>query len=346
MGVLFLKIMNMSLTATWIILTILLLRRVFKKAPKWIFCILWGFVALRLTFVFESILSLIPNGSPLQRPNDHYFFKDQSFMSGNHIVDQTINSWLSESTLHMGYDTKEAVLGILGYIWLIGMVTMLAYTITCYMRLKKQIETATLLCENVKQSEYVRSPFVLGFLKPMIYMPYEVDEADVKYIIIHEQAHIQRRDQWWQTIGFLYLSVYWFNPLIWVAYILFCKDIEHACDEKAVSGLLEEERKAYSTALLNCSIQRWHFSACPIAFGEVNVKERVTYVMTFQRATTRVFVISVLICILVFFCFGTNQNGVIGNAKWGMFVKIEETTPGFVRGILKYDETKRDNHIE
>ncbi len=165
--------------------------------------------------------------------------------------------------------------------------------------------TATLLRENIKQSERVDSPFVLGLLRPTIYLPYAMDEGDMGHVISHERAHIRRGDHWWKPLGFLILSVYWFNPLVWVAYILFCRDMELACDEKVAANMAREERQAYSTALLHCGVRRRTVAACPLAFGEVGVKSRVRSVMHYKKPAFWVVLIAVVACIVVAVCFLT-----------------------------------------
>ncbi|MBQ3169140.1 MAG: M56 family metallopeptidase, partial [Clostridia bacterium] len=196
-------------------------------------------------------------------------------------------------------------------IWFVGLGCMLAYTAFSYYLLKRKVATAVPFKRGIKQSEYVDSPFVLGILRPVIYLPFGMAEADRAHVIAHEKAHIRRRDHWWKPIGFLLLSIYWFNPLLWVAYILLCRDIEAACDEKVIRDMDKDSRRAYSTALLNCSVHRHRIAACPLAFGETGVKQRVKGVMNYRKPAFWVILIALVITIIVAVCFLTNPKEVL-----------------------------------
>ena len=176
-------------------------------------------------------------------------------------------------------------------VWLVGVIALLIYTIVSYLRLKKKIGTAVLLRDNIYQSEAAVSPFVLGIIKPEIYIPFNVNERDTEHVISHEIAHIKRKDHIMKPLGFLILTFHWFNPLVWLGYILFCRDIELACDEKVVKGLSKEQRADYSEALLNCSVNRRLISACPVAFGELNVKNRVKSVLNYKNLHSGLFLL-------------------------------------------------------
>ena len=331
MEVLFLKLVNMSITASWLVLAIVAVRLIFKKAPKWILCLLWGLVAVRLIcpFSIESSLSLIPDPEPLSQEQvyitetvkqAHGEILDSE---GNVIVERhpAINGDILNSEGNIivevqdGYRTypeEEQAHGwtyVLSRIWVVGFVVMLTYTAVSYYILKKKVATAIPLKRDIKQSEYVDSPFVLGLIRPVIYLPFGMPEGDMAYVIAHEKAHIRRRDQWWKPFGFLLLSIYWFNPVLWVAYILLCRDIEAACDEKVIKDMKLDDRRAYSTALLNCSIHRRRIAACPLAFGEVGVKDRVKGVMNYKKPAFWVILIALVICIIISICFLTDPSG-------------------------------------
>lgn len=308
MADIFLKTVNMSISAGWIVLALMLLRLLLKKAPKWISCILWGIVGLRLIMPFslESVFSLIPSAETISKNADS---PRPHFESGFTIVDNQINDYLKGNyfegvTRPMGNFVD--VTTILGIAWIIGIIALLAYTVISYLRLKRKVDTAVLLCDNIFQSENVVSPFVLGIIKPRIYLPFNMNESDMNYVIAHEQAHIRRRDHWWKPIGFLLLTVYWFNPLIWVGYILLCRDIELACDEKVVKELDGEERADYSEALLSCSVNRRMIAACPLAFGEVGVKNRVKSVLNYKKPAFWIIIIAIIASIIAAACFLTN----------------------------------------
>ena len=245
----FLKIVNMSISAGWLVLAVLVLRFALKKAPKWVSVLLWGIVAVRLIcpFSIESALSLIPSTQTF--PEEIISGPDFNIQSGIPLVDQQINDYLDDRYFEgVTVPTNHGanVMSVLTVIWLVGMVIMIAYTAVTYLHLRRKLSMATLLRENIFQCETVRSPFVLGILKPRIYLPYGMDGNDLHHVVAHEQAHIRRKDHWWKPLGFLLLTVYWFNPLMWVAYILLCRDIELACDEKVIAQLGNEQRADYT----------------------------------------------------------------------------------------------------
>ena len=308
MEALFLKLLNLSMTAGWLILAVVVLRLVFRKAPRWIFCLLWGLAALRLVvpFSLESALSLIPSAQPI--PADIVYQAAPAIDSGIPVVNQVVNPVISNTFAPApaaSVNPLQVVTAVAAWVWLAGLILMLGYALVSYLLLRRRVATATLLRENIKQSERVDSPFVLGLLRPTIYLPYSMDEGDMGHVIAHERAHIHRGDHWWKPLGFLILAVYWFNPLVWVAYILFCRDMELACDEKVAARMAREERQAYSTALLHCGVRRRTVAACPLAFGEVGVKSRVKSVMHYKKPAFWVVLIAVVACIVVAVCFLT-----------------------------------------
>ena len=307
----FLKLANMSISASWLVLVILLLRVILKKAPKWINVLLWGIVAVRLIcpFSFESVLSLIPNAETI--PMNIEMDATPAFDSGINAVNSVVNPIISASfTPHPGASANPLQIWIplAAVIWFFGMVLMMLYTAISYWRLCRKIDTAVLYKDNIFQSENVGSSFVLGILKPRIYLPYSVDGKNLEHVVAHEQAHISRKDHWWKPLGFLLLTVYWFNPLMWVAYILLCRDIELACDEKVISDLGSEQRADYTQALVACSVNRKMVEACPLAFGEVGVKERVKSVMNYKKPAFWIVALAVITCLLVALCFLTNPS--------------------------------------
>ena len=317
---LFSELVKLSLIGSLFAVAVILLRFVFRKAPKWFFCLLWGMVALRLIcpFSIESQLSLVPdnlaNGQILSNVENAYIGQVEIlgiyYNATPEINWQPIGSFVAEEgTLQPAKTVGNTVFPVLGWIWLAGMVLMFAYTAVSYLVLRKRMEEATRLRDNIWQCEQVDSPFVLGIIKPKIYLPYAITDSDMVNVIAHEQAHIRRKDHWWKPIGFLILSVHWFNPILWLAYILLCRDIEAACDEKVVKHMGKEEMQAYSTALLNCSIHRRRIAACPLAFGEVGVKERVKSVMHYKKPTLWIVVAAVVTGVAVAVCLLTDPVG-------------------------------------
>ena len=312
MSELFLKIINMSISASWLILAVLILRLVLKKAPKWVNVLLWGIVAVRLIcpLSFESALSLIPSSETI--PLDIEMAAKPTIDSGvpaiNSVVNPVLSSFAPPQHVLTSANPLQIWIPILNIIWLIGVGAILLYTAVSYWRLCRKVDTAVRYKGNIFQSENVSSPFVLGIIKPRIYLPFNMNGQDLEHVVAHEQAHIRRKDHWWKPLGFLLLTIHWFNPLMWLAYVLLCRDIELACDEKVIKELGNEQRADYMQALVACSVNRRMIAACPLAFGEVGVKERVKSVMNYKKPAFWVIIIAVIICVGVAACFLTNPK--------------------------------------
>ena len=311
MNELFLKIINMSISASWLVLAVLILRFVLKKAPKWINVLLWGIVAIRLIcpFSFESTLSLIPSAETI--PLNIGMDTTPTINSGISAINNAVNPIISQSNTPMAgasVNLLQITIGIYEYIWIFGMIALALYTAISYWRLCRKVDTAVRYKDNIFQSENVSFPFVLGIIKPRIYLPFKMNGQYLEHVVAHEQAHICRKDHWWKPLGFLLLMIHWFNPLMWLAYVLLCRDIELACDEKVIKELGNEQRGDYTQALVACSINRRMIAACPLAFGEVSVKERVKSVMNYKKPAFWVIIIAVIICVGVAACFLTNPK--------------------------------------
>ena len=312
MSDLFLKIINMSISASWLVLAVLLLRFALKKAPKWVNVLLWGIVAVRLAFPFsiESALSLIPSAETIS-PG---IMMDTvpSVQTGVPVINSVINPVIGSSFAPApgaSANPLQIWIPILSVVWVVGVAALLLYAAVSYWRLQRKVSEAVILRDNIYQSENVASPFVLGLFGPRIYLPYNMDGQNLNHVVAHEQAHIRRRDHWWKPFGFLLLTIHWFNPLMWLAYVLLCRDIELACDEKVIKELGNEQRADYTQALVACSVNRRMIAACPLAFGEVGVKERVKSVMNYKKPAFWVVVLAVIACIVVAVCFLTNPMG-------------------------------------
>lgn len=311
MNELFLKIINMSISASWLVLAVLILRFVLKKAPKWINVLLWGIVAIRLIcpFSFESTLSLIPSAETI--PLNIGMDTTPTINSGISAINNAVNPIISQSNTPMAgasVNLLQITIGIYEYIWIFGMIALALYTAISYWRLRRKVDTAVRYKDNIFQSENVSFPFVLGIIKPRIYLPFKMNGQYLEYVVAHEQAHICRKDHWWKPLVFLLLMIHWFNPLMWLAYVLLCRDIELACDEKVIKELGNEQRGDYTQALVACSVNRRMIAACPLAFGEVSVKERVKSVMNYKKPAFWVIIISVIVCVGVAVCFLTNPK--------------------------------------
>ena len=346
MAEIFIKVLNMSITAGWLIVAVLILRLIFKKAPRYIICMMWLLVGLRLALPvsFESALSLVPSSKAFD--SEAVDNRDYNVNTVIEVVDKSVNDYsgkyYEEVTVEPGF--KRYAVSVAACVWFVGMTGLLIYAVVSYMRLKKKVQTAILFRDNIRQSEFVKSPFVLGIIKPVIYVPYDIENADMDYIIAHESTHIRRGDHIVKMVGFALLSVYWFNPLVWIAYILLCRDIELACDEKVIKGLDEDSRKAYSSVLLNCAIsgsRRHIISACPVAFGEIGVKARIKSIMNYRKPGLYIAIAAFAVLAVVAVCFMTDP--VVKNQEDGNKIYEEFTYNGVAENGNPYIEAYRFN---
>ena len=312
MSGIFLKLLNLSISASWLVLVVLALRLVLKRAPKWVNVLLWGMVALRLMLPFsiESALSLIPSAETVS-PEVVQFDPAPTITSGVELIDNAVNPSLSESFAAAPLASVNPLYVwtyLAGWVWLIGLAAMLLYALVSYLRLRRRVSASIPLRENIYVCDEVASPFILGILRPRIYLPSALDEAQRGSVLSHERAHLARRDHWWKPLGFALLAVYWFNPLLWLAYTLLCRDIELACDERVLCGMDAGQVKDYSSALLACSVPRRMLAACPLAFGEVGVGARVKNALRYKKPAFWVVAASVAVCVVVAVCFLTNPR--------------------------------------
>ena len=310
MAAVFLKLLNLSISASWLVLAVLVLRLVSKRSPKWMNVLLWGIVALRLVLPFsiESALSLIPSAETVS-PAAVQFDPAPTITSGVSVIDNAVNPSLSEhfsavptASVNPLYVWTE----IAGWVWLIGLGAMLLYALVSYLRLRRRVSVSLPVQDHIYLCDAISSPFILGVVKPHIYLPSGLDEVQRQNVLAHEQAHLARRDHWWKPLGFALLAVYWFNPVLWLAYTLLCRDIELACDERVIRTMDESAVKTYSTVLLACSMPRKAVITCPLAFGEVGVKERVKNALHYKKPAFWVVAASVAVCVVVAVCFLTD----------------------------------------
>lgn len=316
MGDVFFKLLNMSITAGWLILAVFCVRLVFRKMPKWVNCLLWAVVAIRLIvpFSIESKLSLQPSAEPIKSSTiveGEVVPYVPSVDSTLNIVESTVNPMLAET---FAYQESESVAplqvftGIAGSVWLCGMIVLLLFAGVSMVRLHHSVRESVHQKENVYICDDIKSPFILGIIKPKIYLSSSLDEDEMDYIIAHEKAHLRRKDHLWKPLGYLLLCIYWFNPLCCIAYIMLCKDIELACDEKVIKYMSFGDKKEYSRVLLSCATQRRLVFACPLTFGEVGVKERVQSVLNYKRPAFWITLIAVMVGAIVAVCFLTNPT--------------------------------------
>ena len=310
MAAIFLKLLNLSISASWLVLAVLVLRLISKRSPKWMNVLLWGIVALRLVLPFsvESALSLIPSAETVS-PAVVQFDPAPTITSGVSVIDNAVNPSLSE---HFAAAPLASVnplyvwAYLAGWVWLIGLGAMLLYALVSYLQLRRRVSVSLCVRENIYLCDAISSPFILGVVKPRIYLPSGLDEVQRQNVLAHERAHLTRRDHWWKPLGFALLAVYWFNPVLWLAYALLCRDIELACDERVIRTMDESAVKTYSTVLLACSMPRKAAITCPLAFGEVGVKERVKNALHYKKPAFWVVAASVAVCVVVAVCFLTN----------------------------------------
>ncbi len=316
MGDIFLKLLNMSITAGWLILAVLCIRLLFRKIPKWVNCLLWGVVAIRLIcpFSIESQFSILPSAEPIKSSAvvegkvQNYIPYIDSHLT---IVENTINPMLTETFAYNEADSAaplQIVTYVASLVWGCGMVLLIICAMGSVIKMHKLVREAVCVRDNIYICDAVKSPFILGIVRPKVYFPSTLNEREMDYILAHESAHLKRKDHWWKVLGYLLLCIYWFNPLCWMAYSLLCKDIELACDEKVAKDMTLHEKKEYSNVLLSCARQRSLIKLCPLAFGEIGVKERVKSVLNYKKPTLWIMIATAAILVILAVCFLTNPT--------------------------------------
>lgn len=324
---LFRHVLERSVTVCWLIPAVIIVRFLLKKAPKWIRGILWGLVALRLVIPFslESTFSLLPEKGAVEQ----VLMEEARQPSAIPVYEWNPGKEPMVVTPIGGFDAslvQEEVavtkgvnlISILTMVWLAGMLLLFLYCMISFGKLRRRVADGVIYRKEkppIYQSEKVDSPFVLGLIKPCIYLPYGMREEDRQCVIAHEEAHISRGDHFIKPIGFLILAVYWFHPLVWLAYILLCRDIELACDEKVIARMDVADKKAYTKALLKCSSPQRMISACPLAFGEVGVKKRITNVLNYKKPAFWIILLSIVACVVVGVCFLTEPKEAAENTQ-------------------------------
>lgn len=315
---LFLEILNMSITASWIALAVIIVRLLFKNLPKSFNTVLWAFVGIRLVlpFSFKSSLSVIPSADTISQ--DIIYSETPTIQSGIPAINSAVNSALADTfTPQVGASANplQIVTYIATVLWILGIALMLIYALVSYIKIKKEVSERLLVSKNVYVCDRISSPFILGVIKPKIYLPSDINESDISFVTAHEKTHIKRLDHIWKPLGFLLLAVYWFNPVLWLSYILLCKDIEFACDEKVLKQMGEDNKKAYANALVNCSAKQRLVTACPVAFGETDVKGRVKNMLKYKKPAVIVVIISVILSVLIAVCVLTDPESELTQAN-------------------------------
>lgn len=313
MRAVFLTLFNQSIAASWLVLAILCLRVPLRKAPKALRCVLWALVAIRLVcpFSLESALSLIPSAQTV--PPNIVYAQNPTVYSGIPAVNNAVNPYIANAlapTVGNSINPMQLLTSAAAVIWAVGIAAMLLYAFLSYARLRRKTAEAVPFQNGVFLCDRISTPFILGVFRPRIFLPSSIDETDIPYVLAHENAHLKRRDHLWKPLGFALLSVYWFNPVLWVAYILLCKDIELACDEKVVRDLGVVCKKPYAEALIRCSVSQRTLAACPLAFGEGSVKGRIKTVLHYKKPAFWVLAVSIVAAVVLSVCFLTNPKGV------------------------------------
>ncbi|MBQ8800565.1 MAG: hypothetical protein IJZ55_13505 [Lachnospiraceae bacterium] len=315
----FIELLNMGLTATWVVLAVLAVRGLCHKAPRSLVVALWGLVGLRLVcpFVMESVLSLIPSAEIVSP--DILLAEQPKIHTGVTMLNSTVNPLLSEyfapgysvlgtPTPGASANPMQIIAFVAAVIWIVGMGLMFTYSLTSYLWLRHKVKVSLCYRDNIYICDSIATPFVFGVIKPRIYVPSGMEEEQMNCVIAHESAHLNRKDHWWKTLAFFLLSVYWFQPLLWISYLLFSKDIERACDERVVREMEPEDRKWYAEALVSCSLQKRRMFACPLAFGEVGVKNRVKSVLNYKKPAFWIVAVTIVAGLAVAVCFLTNPK--------------------------------------
>lgn len=310
MAEVFQKLLNMSIAAGWLILAVVALRFVLKKAPKRFVLLLWAVVGLRLALPWsiESALSLIPSAQTL--PEGIMLERAPVLDTGISALNGAINPGFTAAfTPELGASANplQVLLPIAAALWMLGAAAMLLWALVSWLRLRKRVREAVRLEENVYECE-IASPFVLGLFRPRIYLPFSLENGERELVLAHERAHITAGDHIIKPLGWLLLAAHWYNPLVWLAYALFCRDIELACDERVVRGLSLSDRADYSQALLDLSRPRGGVRACPLAFGESSVKGRVKSVLSYKKPAFWLVLLAVVVCVGAAVCFLTDPK--------------------------------------
>ncbi len=357
-----LKLCNMSISASYLIVAVIMVRILLKKVPRKMIVLLWGLVALRLMipFSYESMISLIPQSTLItmdslkqEQPQINQSTAEENSLENptikhpnNHSssVLPTKNSAIDNSSDEKAHQTITdnhvlSSINILFILWIIGMISLVAYGAFTIIKLNYLLSTAIPMCDNIYFCDRISTSFIFGVLRPRIYLPYIKEDGDLYFIMEHEKAHIQRKDHIIKVLGYVLLIIYWFNPLVWLGYTLFCRDIELACDEKVIKNMGVLDRKSYSSTLLTYSVNRYSGLIYPLAFGEVGVKQRVKNILHYKKPTLWVVLVAVIIIITMGLCFLSDpipkQKEIKGNSQ-GDHSKISITpSPEPTKKVIK-----------
>lgn len=309
----FVKLLNMSISASVLILIAVLLRGVLRRSPKWIHCLLWGLVVVRLVcpLSFESSFSLAPRADfvetklGVQREDGRYM---NSATDVSKVLNDDLDNAQNKNLANKGNADRQGDWKKISWTWFVGAVLLLSYAAISYLRFRKKVQASVRLRDGIYVCDNIRTPFILGVIRPGIYLPSDMDEVQTDNVIAHERAHLSRLDQVWKPLGYCLLAVYWFNPLCWLAFVLFCRDMELACDEKVIRDMDVEDKKVYSRVLLSFSDPSHRIAAGPLAFGEIGVKKRIQSVLNYRKPAFWMVGLAILALVVTSLCFLTNPK--------------------------------------
>ena len=339
MSGLFLTVLNMSFTASYVILFVIFVRLILKKAPKIISYALWGVVAFRLIipFSFKSMFSLMPrNTNAISIPLDIIRQQEPQMNSGIEIVDSFISKLLPVPTVGASINPLQVYIEIGAYIWILGMIALIAYSLVSVLIVKRQLKNAQLIEQNIFEAKNLKTPFVLGLIRPKIYLPVELNASERSYILLHEQTHIHRKDHIIKVFAFLTLSIHWFNPLVWIAFMLMSMDMELSCDEQILKRMNVDIKKPYANSLLSLATGRHILNGSPLAFGEGNVKGRIKNVLNYKKPRFWVIALAIIIAIAVGIGLLANPD----SSNPGSLVKgdINSSMPRLITGYMVIED--------
>lgn len=346
----FIYVLDQAVTVSVVILAVILARLVLRRAPRWIVCALWAVVAIRLLVPvsIESPFSLVPDVQLVQTRIEAAYVQNSGNLAENAVADKTH----AETILHEKMDNAKTdrntkgsevksrkLLGIRGaeIVWLIGIGELLLYAFGSYLRMRRKVVAAYRIESGVYVCDEVSSPFILGMFRPRIYLPSGMDEDFRECVIAHERAHLMRRDHLWKPLGYLLLAIYWFYPLCWIAYVLFCKDIEVACDERATRSRTNDWKATYCQALLFAGSGKHRIAVSPVAFGEISVRERVKGIINYKKPKPWVWLLAAAVVVVILVCFMTNPGksshpkDAQTLAEFGFSVESLDTENGILR---------------
>lgn len=363
MSAVFVKALTASFYGSIVIGAVLLLRLGLRKAPKKYVCLLWllAFARLLMPFEIESGLSLQPKTVPVNQVQWQELEDNGTILAVGIPMDQTEEAELEATGIPAqvpvqtpsASDSEENVEVTVEYalnwavaipwLWLVGICAMGVYTLTSYIRLKRSVREAV-RCAGVWECAGLETAFILGFVRPRIYVPVGMTREDRELVLKHERTHLARGDHWFKLAGYLALAVHWFNPLVWAAYILLCRDVEMACDERVVRNMGLAERKKYSAALLSCSANRVHLGACPVAFGEISVKERIRKVLNYKKPGFWICLVCVAAIAVVAVCLMTSPGKLEEGLQWAGALREKDVAS--IELFLEYDYVDEEKRYQ